>query len=843
MQKDSELDSILQEARESYQKRIDDLKFSLKTISSQEKDPKSEFEKFSPFKNTDSNSLNYSTTFRPSHTELKKSLKPSQSEDFNFSSRISEDRVLANQHKFEDLTEEVKHLNIQLSDMQENLERVKSNYEEAENMNTDLRTRIKDLTINLNKASEENSRLKELKNDSSTRELQNLKVHYKKKVARMREELLTRDSEIQKMRKEIDTQSRLQTSIRQVCETQVKEISEEYAKSLKQAGSIHNEEMIKLKLNFDSISEAQIHEFLKEMEVLKAALMDYEQSNMAYKEKFERLILTKEQTDKFLREKEHLLAESQVNTQQLRKEIERFQNSHLVLEKSLRDKETQLAESQLLIQKLKTEYEKAAKQIEKLQQGILDQGKVYEDRIKHLTEENWKKQQCVNKLLEELDRGERIMSKLKQDFDLQLEEEKTRSHSFEIETQELDSAFNELKRALESLKYKNSLLENQLEVQNSEFKKTQEYENSKHSERIKVLENELKAIYSANSLQAKEVEMLKQLCGEIEVKQEKEIRELIQIHQDNLREMKKGERSEYLKLCEALEATKLSLHHAESNLDNYEKVIKEMKDKEKGYLGVLKNVENYKRQTEEAVAQYRTLTLQYTKTKAQFQNTKDFFLARFKKLKDCYKACIKNSLDHFQEFKNFQEKSLSTLLKTLIFQLESLKNTQSSSTNKMKTENISLKSAFEKAQSQVSILEKELQSYSTRQKHLEDQNRHLQQSLDSTNPEIQKSHYVNTLKSLLSSMSLVESCANESFSELEASVLYLKDFITQDGVNSRIKQQDTIEQAKKSIDFYRDKLIKLENEKTSELNRSQNELFSLQQRLSQVLEDIRDQKF
>ena len=49
--KDNELNSILQEARESYQKRIDELKHSLKSISenSQEKEFKIELEKFSPF--------------------------------------------------------------------------------------------------------------------------------------------------------------------------------------------------------------------------------------------------------------------------------------------------------------------------------------------------------------------------------------------------------------------------------------------------------------------------------------------------------------------------------------------------------------------------------------------------------------------------------------------------------------------------------------------------------------------------------------------------------------------------------------------------------------------------
>ena len=843
MQKDSELDSILQEARESYQKRIDELKCSLKTISSHEKASKSEYEKFSPFKNTGSDTLNYSTTFRPSQTDFQKSLKPSKSGDFNFVSRISDDIEAHSQKNNEELIEVVRQQNIQLTDMQENLERVKSNYEEAENVNSDLRKRIKELTISLNKESEENSRLRELKSEPNVRDLQDLKIHYKKKVSRMREELINRDTENQRMRKELDTQARLQTSIRQVCETEVKEISEEYAKSLKQAGSIHNEEMLKLKKGFDSITEAQIQEFLNEMDALKTALLEYEHANKAYKEKFERLIQSKDQTDKVLQDKEQNLAESQKYAQQLRREIEKLQSSHLTNEKVLRDKENQIAESQLLIQKLKAEYSNALKKIEKYEKSFQDLEKIYEDKIKQLTEENLKKQQCVNKLIEELDREERILSKIKQDFELRLEEERTKSHSFEMESKELDLAFNEIRKALESVKFKNSLLESQLESQSLEFKKSQEYENSKHGERIRILENELKSIYAANTAQAKEMEILKQLCGEIEVKQENEIKELIQNHQDNIRELRKNDRFEYLQLCEALEATKLSLHHAESNLDKYEKVIKDLQSKEKGYLGVIKNVDNYKKQSDEAIAQYRTLSLQYSKSKSNFENTKGYFLARFKKLKDCYKQCIKNALDNFQEFKTFQEKSLSTLLKTLIFQIESMKNTQNSSKQKLLTENNSLKTAFEKAQNRISLLEKELQTYSTRHKHLEDQNTHLQLTIELNDPEKQKSHYLGIIKSLMSNLAGLESSANESFIELENSVVGLKEFITQDAAQNKLKQQDTLEQAKKSIEFYRDKLLKLENEKTSELNRSQNELFGLQQRLSQVLEDIRDQKF
>jgi hypothetical protein len=125
---------------------------------------------------------------------------------------------------------------------------------------------------------------------------------------------------------------------------------------------------------------------------------------------------------------------------------------------------------------------------------------------------------------------------------------------------------------------------------------------------------------------------------------------------------------------------------------------------------------------------------------------------------------------------------------------------------------------------------------SSRFRELQDENFKLKKSLDQ--PEKVKKELQVVLKTFFNSFQVLEAAFLENFEELEVSVRYLKDFIAQDSLQNKAKVQEIVDQARKSIEFYRDKLVKLENDKATELNKSQNELLGLQQRLSQVLEDV-----
>ena len=831
MQEDIELDSILKEAREGYQKRIDELKNSLKSISAGEKAPKKETQ--SEYDLNLSDSLKYSTTFRPSGTVVKKKFDSFDSsvKDFNIN-------LIGFENTDNDLDEEVKSLKIDLEEKQRIISRMKIECENAEKDNVDLRNRIKDLTTCLNKVTEENYRLKEGRIGNNGKELDEMKIHYKEKIAKMREGLIIRDTEIAKYKKELESQTRLQTSIRQVCELQVKEISEEYARNLKQAGTFHSEELLRLKLNFENMSESQINEFLSEIKKLQSHISEYERSNRLYQEKIEKIIISKEKLEKILNQKDSELKECQIFIKDLESKLNENDNKNIQFQKNIQELQYQLKESQQLSQKFRIEIEKLSKLGETQEKIFKDKEKILESKLRQLSEENLKKQQNINKLVQVLEDQELNVSRTRNQYEDQLNEEKSRVYSLQEKYQEYDQDFEELSRTLDTYKHRAHLLEDQLNTQSHEYKKKSELETSRFKETIKRLENELKNLYLANSAQAKEMEALKLLCLDIEKKQEDELKELNQLNEEKLREIKKTDKVEYLKLCDALEANKISLHHAECNIDKMQEVIKDFQQKEKVYLQTIKNTQKIKEQFDENLNKYKVLHNNHSILLNKYSKLRQVILLRFKQVKESYKNCVNSTVDLFLEHKKGIETCLETCVKGINDRLERLKKINLSSQGKYLGEIDNLRKLLEKNVGQVGLLEQEVQKNYLRCRIVEDENLNLKKRIELCDCGKRKQETYGACRGIIEYIDSLEKTYSESYSELESCVVYLKQFISEDSYNSNRKYQDCVEQAKKTIDFYRDKLVKLENEKSLELNKSQNELLSLQQRLSQVLEDI-----
>ena len=832
MQEDIELDSILKEAREGYQKRIDELKNSLKSISAGEKLNKKEPQSENDLNLSDS--LKYSTTFRPSGTLIKKKFDSFDSSvrDFN------ENLPGCENPDMDDLHEEVKSLKIDLEEKQRIISRMKIECENAEQDNVDLRKRVKELTSCVNKGTEENYKLKEGRIGNNVKELDEMKIHYKEKIAKMREELIIRDTEIAKYKKELESQARLQTSIRQVCELQVKEISEEYAKNLKKAGTFHSEELLRLKLNFENMSESQINEFLSEIKKLQSHISEYERSNRSYQEKIEKIIISKEKLEKILNQKDSELKECQMFVKDLQSKLNENVNKNMIAQKNLQELQLQLEESQQLSQKFRIETEKISKLAEKQEKTFRDKEKVLESKLRQLNEGNLKKQLNINKLVQELEDQELNVSRTKSQYEEQLNGEKSRIYSLQEKYHEFDQDFEELSRTLDTYKHRALLLEDQLNTQSHEYKKKSELETSRFKETTKRLENELKNLYLANSGQAKEMEALKLLCLEIEQKQEDELKELNKSNEEKLREIKKTDKVEYLKLCDALEATKLSLHHAECNIDNMQELIKDLQQKEKVYLQTIKNTQKIQEQFNENLNKYKALYGNHSILLNKYSKLRQVVLLRFKDVKESYKNCINSTVDLFVEHKKGIETCLDTCVKGINDRLEKVKRTNASLNGKYLVEIENLRKMLEKNVGQVGLLEQEVQKNYLRCRTAEDENFNLKKRIEFCECGKRRQETSGACRGIIDYVDSLEKSFSENYSELESCVVYLKQFIKEDTLNSNLKYQDTVEQAKKTIDFYREKLLKIENEKSLEINKSQNELLSLQQRLSQVLEDI-----
>ena len=400
--------------------------------------------------------------------------------------------------------------------------------------------------------------------------MQSMKLHYKKKVSLMKEELVQRDSEKQIIINELEIYKHREQDLRKVCENQVKEICEEYAKNIKIAGNVHNDELVKIKNSYEKNAEMQNNKFLEEINYLRARIREIEEENSRiveennfcrtqgkeyekivknYKEKFESVILNKESLDKELQEKNSFNKELQYN-----------------------------------IKKVKAEYE---------------------SQLKYLKDENSAKTSQISKMNQEMDELNFVQNKLKQEFESQIEVEKVKTMNLESKFLRIEAAYSELNHKYELSYHKSQVLESELHKQTSEFSKKYEIEANKHYEKVKNLENELKSLYLANTNQAKEMDALQRLCAEIEGKQEEDSRKLVQKHEENIREIKKYDKFEFLKVSDALEANKKNLALAEQKNNELEKRLFESSSKEDELIRNIQNLEAEKKEFFELINDQR----------------------------------------------------------------------------------------------------------------------------------------------------------------------------------------------------------------------------------------------
>lgn len=724
MQEDTELDSILKEARQGYQKRIDQLKNSLKSISAGEK-----LKFFEPLSEIDinlSNSLKISNRFKPKKTLLKKKFDSFDSGIKDFNENLTGFEI----EESGCLNEEIKVLKNELMEREKIINRMKIEYEKTEKDNLELRDKVRELTICVNMITEENYKLKDERFGDSDKELNEMKLHYKEKIAQMRKEFIIRDTEITKLKKELESQTRLQTSIRQVCELQVKEISQEYSKNLKQAGTYHSEELLRLKLNFENMSESQINEFLSEIQKLRSHISEYERSNQSYQEKLEKIIISKEKLEKILSQKDSELKESQTFIKDLQSKLTEKETKNLLTQKNIQELQLQLKESQHQSHKLKMEIEKISKFIENQEKTFKDKEKVLESKLRQLSEENFKKQLNINKLVQELDDQEKTVSRTKLQYEEQLQEEKSIIYSLQEKHQEYSQDFEELSRTLDTYKHRTYLLEDQLTTQSHEYKKKSDSEANRFKETIKKLENELKSLYHANSVQAKEMEALKLLCVEIEKNQEEDLKNLNQSNEEKLREIKKNDKVEYLKLCDALEASKISLHHAECTIDQMQEVIKDLQQKENFYLHTIKNTQKIKEQLDECLSKYQVLFNNHSVLLNKYSKVRQIVLVKFKKIKDSYKNCVKSTVDLFLEHKNELEVCLAKCVKGTSDRVEEVKKKFGCSQGKYLAEIENLREMMSKNTGQVGLLEQEIQRIYLKYRMIEDENFDLKKRIE-----------------------------------------------------------------------------------------------------------------
>ena len=188
--------------------------------------------------------------------------------------------------------------------------------------------------------------------------------------------------------------------------------------------------------------------------------------------------------------------------------------------------------------------------------------------------------------------------------------------------------------------------------------------------------------------------------------------------------------------------------------------------------------------------------------------------------------------------KYFFSKCGSGLFKAFQNNSDSLKIAQRLELQKYSQEYSLITNDLKIAHERIEYLESNLKNYQILSKK-EDQNI---EKLSIKTAEKVKNNYNSFLRQLISQISFLEESISENYENLYTKISSIKEFYKQENEVFRNEAQVLLEQAKKSIDYYREKLIQAESEKVSENNKSQKELIGLEQRLSQVLMDIKEQR-
>ena len=506
MEKDYELEQIFQEARENYTQRLFLLKNSLRTISNPELPPYNE---------------------GPGGLNTELSSKKSSP------SRYSQTSSNLKSLHFSNLDQvSSKNWPVQLKQLENTVESLRRKNEEAEVVNGDLRRRLKEATSNTLKAQKLTVKQPEDYNSS--------KIQYKKKVSELKYRLREILNDNQGLIRDLSESKRREQGTKDLCKSQISEITEEFANKLKKAIMYYKEELKKIRNNAELGSQEK-ENLEAEALNLKSKIKDL---HLKQKKEAEELWKTNMELNETLSHKEaHLeecqrklgiLAEEyQIKTGQMQEEISLRSQMNQRLNEELEDKSRLIANL-----KFQLESPKVEPSIENHSAVLLDQlisnNKALSQKSEKLEHEQKILKLELSKLNEALKNSELSNKVLKTSIEVKEKEVKRLNKTLTEAARENEEAVNELKDQC-----KNELLseieesEKQYKIFSAEYREicdslkiSQEHEED-YKVKIEILQRELnqsdqslsrlKALNSKLSLsQSKLFQMKEILASQIE---------------------------------------------------------------------------------------------------------------------------------------------------------------------------------------------------------------------------------------------------------------------------------------------------------------------------------------
>lgn len=396
MEKDYELEQIFQEARENYNQRLVHLKNSLKSISTPE---------FPPY-------FNHPESPHPSN------LRPTL---INSPYSLSETSLNTNFPIYSEKDQKSNKSNPNyLKHLENTIELLRKKNEDFDSANIDLRRRLKEATTSIHKLQQNTIKQPE---DNKTS-----KFHYKKKVSTLKYQLSQILNENKVLAQELADSQKREQSTKELCKSQISEISEEFANKFKQASNYYKESLAKLKNSVKSEN--------KEKELLEAELRTFE-NNVK------------------------ILQERQKN---IEGELEAQYKSNEKLKEMLDKKEAQVEDYQRVVSIIKEEFQ---------------------IKMIHLQEENNLRSQMNLQLNEELENKNKTIAALKgqlENFHIEFDAENSpkvleltlnklsqKTEMLVAENKNLNLELNKLYEALKNSEISNKILKTSNEIQENEL--------------------------------------------------------------------------------------------------------------------------------------------------------------------------------------------------------------------------------------------------------------------------------------------------------------------------------------------------------------------------------------
>ena len=435
MEKDYELEQIFQEARENYTQRLFLLKNSLRSISDTELPGYSESPcvlntKFKLGKNS------------APHSQTSSNMKSNHFSNFEQKSS--------------------KHLPVQLKQLENTVESLRRKNEEAELVNGDLRRRLKEATSNMLKI--QGSTVKQ------PEDYNNSKIHYKKKISALKQHIRQISNDNQVLVRDLSESKRREQGTKDICKSQISEITEEFASKLKQATVYYKEELKKIRNNVE-IESQEKQNLESEAVNLKNTIKNLHNEQKKETGEFWR---ANKELKEALNNKEAYLEESQRKLDVLAEDY-RIKTGQMQEEISLRSQMNQRLNGELedksrVIAKLKGQLEnfKFEPSIETHSRVLLDQLISNNKALSQKTEKLENEKQMLNlelsKLNEALKNSEISNKVLKTSIEIQEKEIKKLNKTLIEATQSNEENIKELKD-----QYKNKLF-SKIEESHKQYK-------------------------------------------------------------------------------------------------------------------------------------------------------------------------------------------------------------------------------------------------------------------------------------------------------------------------------------------------------------------------------------